>query len=349
MAPTFQYIPVADIALDDETHMMTYRPQMGALRHSVTRAGVLMPLHLRRLSERVQLQVVCGFKRLRICQEAGHTSVPALVYRAAELPAERALLLALHDNLGCRELNPVEKARVLWRLQHDFGYQRPTLIEEFCPLLGLPPRATTLEAYYALANLDDALQAATVEGVLPLETALWIGRHTATDAQALVELFTGLKLGTNRAREFATWIDDVCRRDDCSAAWLLHHLGVGQLLADATLAGPPRVEKIRRCLRQAANDSFADELRRHSPPPIDQDAWSATMSSIDALIAQAEDSCYCSTASCDKASEALDEVRTLVYDFDSLASGSATGWSNPGTRQETIQRLLRNAESLIEP
>ena len=98
-----------------------------------------------------------------------------------------------------------------------------------------------------------------------------------------------------------------------------------------------------------ANDSFADELRRHSPPPIDQDAWSATMSSIDALIVQAEDSCYCSTASCDKASEALDEVRTLVYDFDSLASGSATGWSNPGTRQETIQRLLRNAESLIEP
>ena len=188
MAPTFQYIPVADIALDDETHMMTYRPQMGALRHSVTRAGVLMPLHLRRLTERVPLQVVCGFKRLRICQEAGHTSVPALVYSAAELPAERALLLALHDNLGCRELNPVEKARVLWRLQHDFGYQRPTLIEEFCPLLGLPPRATTLEAYYALANLDDALQAATVEGVLPLETALWIGRHTSTDAQALVDL-----------------------------------------------------------------------------------------------------------------------------------------------------------------
>ncbi len=276
MAPTFQYIPVADIALDDETHMMTYRPQMGALRPSVTRAGVLMPLHLRRLSERVHLQVVCGFKRLRICQEAGHTSVPALVYRAAELPAERALLLALHDNLGCRELNPVEKARVLWRLQHDFGYQRPTLIEEFCPLLGLPPRATTLEAYDALANLDDALQAATVEGVLPLETALWIGRHTATDAQALVELFTGLKLGTNRAREFATWIDDVCRRDDCSAAWLLHHLGVGQLLADATLAGPPRVEKIRRCLRQArypqlsAHEQRFQEALRHLrlPPQI---------------------------------------------------------------------------------
>ena len=96
-----------------------------------------------------------------------------------------------------------------------------------------------------------------------------------------------------------------------------------------------------------ANDSFADELRQHSPPPIDQDAWSATMSSIEELIAEAEDSCYCSTASCDKASEALDEVRSLVYDFDSLASGSASGWSNPGTRQETIQRLLGDARNLV--
>ena len=96
-----------------------------------------------------------------------------------------------------------------------------------------------------------------------------------------------------------------------------------------------------------ANDSFAEELRRHSPPPIDQDAWSTTMSSIDGLIGEAENKCYCSTASCDKASEALDELRSLVYDFDSLASGTATGWSNPGTRQETIQRLLRAAESLV--
>lgn len=97
-----------------------------------------------------------------------------------------------------------------------------------------------------------------------------------------------------------------------------------------------------------ANDSFADELRQHSRPPIDPDAWSATMSSVEEQIAEAESSCSCSTASCEKASEALSELQSLVYDFDSLASGSATGWSNPGTRQETIQRLLGDAQSLID-
>ena len=73
------------------------------------------PLHLRQPSEQARLQV-CGLKRLLACQQTGHTSVPALVYRAIELSEQQALLLALYDNLGCRALNAVEKGRILLRL-----------------------------------------------------------------------------------------------------------------------------------------------------------------------------------------------------------------------------------------
>jgi hypothetical protein len=97
-----------------------------------------------------------------------------------------------------------------------------------------------------------------------------------------------------------------------------------------------------------ANDVFAEELRQYSRPPINPDAWSDTMSSVEGLIGAAENSCFCSTPACIKASEALGELRSLVFDFDSLASGSVSGWSNPGTKQETIQRILREAEALIE-
>jgi len=250
MASVFRHVPLTEIALDDYTFIVTYRPEMQALQRSVARVGVLTPLHLRQPSDQTPLQVVCGSKRLLACQQTGHTGVPALVYSAAELSEQQAFLLALHDNLGCRALNTVEKGRILLRLQH-FGYQPEALLQEFCPLLDLPPRAAILETYGRLATLEDSLQGAVVEGVLPLETALWIGTCAAADHQALLDLFTGLKVGANRAREFATYIDEICQRDACAPATLLHALGVPAVLAATQLAGPQKLERVRRVLRQA--------------------------------------------------------------------------------------------------
>jgi hypothetical protein len=262
MAPIFQYVALADIADDDTTCIVTYRPQMELLRRSVARLGVLTPLHLRRFPERPRLQVVCGSKRLQACQAAACTRVPALIYEAEELSDEQAFLLALHDNLGCRPLNVVEKARILHRLRQDFHYPTATLIDVWCPLLALPPRPETVDAYCHLARLDDALQAATVEGVLPLDTALWIGQHSAADRQAWLVLLTGLKLSSSRVREFASLIDDICQRDACSVASLLTRLGIARLLDEPTLAGPQKIEHVRRLLRQTRYPRFSAHEQR---------------------------------------------------------------------------------------
>src|SRR5215467_11450744 len=147
MAPLFRQVALTEIVLDDRTFIVTYRPEMQALQRSIAQVGVLTPVHLRQASAQAPLQIVCGSKRLLACQQTGHTNVPALVYSAAELPEPQAFLLALHDNLGCRVLNAVEKARVLLRLRQHFHYQPGTLLQEFCPLLGLPPRLEALEAY----------------------------------------------------------------------------------------------------------------------------------------------------------------------------------------------------------
>lgn len=251
MAPVFRHVSLPEIAVDDRTFIVTYRPEMQALQRSVAHVGVLTPLHLRQPTDRAPLQVVCGSKRLLACQRTGYTSVPALVYSAAELSEPQAFLLALHDNLGCRVLNAVEKARILWHLRQDLHTPSAVLLQEFCPLLDLPPRAETLQTYGSLATLEDALQAAVVEGALPLETALWIGAHTVEDHQALLALFTGLKVGSNRAREFAAYIDEICQRDVCSPAALLQDLGIPALLTNPQLAGPQKLDSVRRVLRQA--------------------------------------------------------------------------------------------------
>jgi ParB family chromosome partitioning protein len=262
MAPTFHFVPVSDIAPELNTYSVTYRPQMDALQRSVTRAGVLTPLHLRRHTASARLQVVCGTKRLQACQDAGYRRVPALIHEAAELSEEQAFLLAVHDNLGCRRLNVVEKARVVCRLWEDFHYSIATLLDVWCPLLDLPPRRSTLEAYGEFVRLDDVLQAATIDDALSVETALWIGRHEAVDRQVLVALFTGLKLSNNRVREFAGLIDEICQRDACSAAVLLNSLQIPALLVDSPLSGPQKIEHIRRVLRQVRYPRFSAHEQR---------------------------------------------------------------------------------------
>ena len=274
--PAFSHVPVTHIALDDEAFVVTYRPQMQRLLESVARMGVLTPLHLRRTDETAPLQLVAGSKRLRAARQAGQATVPALVHEADDLSAHQAFLLAVHDNLACRPFNAVEKARILRRLRHDFQVPDATLTDQVCPLLDLPPRAGTLRAYCTLATLDDALQAATVENALPVDVAVWVGGLDAADRQAVLPLFAGLQLGSNRAQECASYIDEVCQREACSADALVERLGIPALLANPQRSGPQKREAVRHALRQARYPQLTAHERRyreavrrlHLPPAI---------------------------------------------------------------------------------
>ena len=274
--PAFSHVPVTDIALDDEAFVVTYRPQMQRLVESVARMGILSPLHLRRAAESAPLQLVAGSKRLRAARQAGQATVPALLHEVDELSEHQAFLLAVHDNLACRPFNAVEKARILRRLRHDFQVPDATLSDQVCPLLDLPPRADTLHAYCTLAMLDDALQAATVESALPVDVAVWVGGLDAADRQAVLPLFAGLQLGSNRAQECASYIDEVCQREACSAAALVERLGIPALLANPQRSGPQKREAVRHALRQARYPQLTAHERRyreavrrlHLPPAI---------------------------------------------------------------------------------
>ena len=260
--PTFGHVPVADIAADDQPFVVTYRPQMQRLVDSVARVGVLTPLHLRRPAAPAPLQLVAGSRRLGAARRTGQATVPALIHEARELSEEQGFLLALHDNLACRVFNAVEKARALRRLRHDFRYAVDTLIETFCPLLDLPPRPDVVDSYCTLAVLDEELQAATVDYGLPVEAALWVGGLAAPDREAVLPLFTTLQLGSNRARECVAHIDEVCQRDDCTAAELFERLGIAALLADPQRSGPQKRDAVRQALHQARYPRFTAHERR---------------------------------------------------------------------------------------
>lgn len=249
MAPVFRDVDLTEIDADDVACVVTYHPDMSALQRSIAGAGVLTPLHLRALKGRDKLQLISGWKRVLACREAGHTHVPALIHEADELSNEAAFLLAVHENLGCRTFNAVEKGRVLQRLRQQFQYPVDELVKTWCPRLDVPPRLDAFGAHCTLITLNESLQDAVIAGNLPLETALWIGRQKGADREVLQSMFAQLKLGQNRIREFVTLIDEICLRDECGVVQLWEELDLAGVLSDPELSGSQCVEQLRRRLR----------------------------------------------------------------------------------------------------
>lgn len=99
-----------------------------------------------------------------------------------------------------------------------------------------------------------------------------------------------------------------------------------------------------RCVATAesASETFGRGLRNFSSPPVDIDAWEVFVEGLKEKMYDADTECNCPRDSCQRASEALEELDRLIDDFDGSLKGSGMPL-NPARRQETIDRLLKRA------
>lgn len=86
------------------------------LAESIKAQGVMQPIVIRPAgSERYE--IIAGERRWRAAQLAGLEKIPALI---KEVPDEAAIAMALIENIQREDLNPVEEAFALKRLQDEF-------------------------------------------------------------------------------------------------------------------------------------------------------------------------------------------------------------------------------------
>jgi len=91
------------------------------LAQSIRSQGVMQPITLRPLQASdaggTRYEIIAGERRWRACQLAGLDTVPAII---RELTDEAAIAMALIENLQRDDLNPMEEAYALERLQQEF-------------------------------------------------------------------------------------------------------------------------------------------------------------------------------------------------------------------------------------
>ncbi|MFE8070400.1 ParB/RepB/Spo0J family partition protein [Marinobacteraceae bacterium S3BR75-40.1] len=95
------------------------------LAESIRQQGVMQPVVVRPVAEG-QFELIAGERRWRAAQLAGLDRIPALI---RDVPDEAAIAMALIENIQRENLNPIEEAVALHRLQDEFGLTQAQVAE----------------------------------------------------------------------------------------------------------------------------------------------------------------------------------------------------------------------------
>jgi ParB family chromosome partitioning protein len=87
------------------------------LAESIKAQGVMQPIVIRPIGSN-RYEIIAGERRWRACQLAGLEKIPAIV---RDVPDEAAVAMALIENIQREDLNAVEEAVALKRLQDEFS------------------------------------------------------------------------------------------------------------------------------------------------------------------------------------------------------------------------------------
>lgn len=115
---TLRQLPVDFIQPGKYQPRMDLRPEaLEELANSIRVQGVMQPIVVRPISTN-KYEIIAGERRWRATQLAGLDKIPVII---REVPDNAAIAMALIENIQRENLNPVEEAQALKRLQDEFA------------------------------------------------------------------------------------------------------------------------------------------------------------------------------------------------------------------------------------
>ena len=108
------------------------QPALQELAETIKVEGVIQPLLVRQIG-RDQYEIIAGERRWRGAQLAGLATVPAVI---REVSDQKAMAVALIENIQREDLNAIEEAAGLQRLLDEFGLTHQAVAEVVGPFQG---------------------------------------------------------------------------------------------------------------------------------------------------------------------------------------------------------------------
>lgn len=177
------------------------------LADSIRAQGVMQPIVVRLIGED-KYEIIAGERRWRATQLAGLDKIPAVV---RDVPDEAAIAMALIENIQREDLNPIEEAMALKRLQDEFELTH----QEVAQAVG--KSRTTVTNLLRLIALDDEVKKLLEHGDLEMGHARAILSLEAGQQREVARQIVGKGLTVRQAEALVRKIQDEKNRDSSVA------------------------------------------------------------------------------------------------------------------------------------
>lgn len=131
---------------------------LSELASSIKAQGIMQPIVVRPIGAG-RYEIIAGERRWRAAKLLDMDSVPVIVKEVAD---EAAIAMALIENIQREDLNPLEEALALQRLQQQFELTQQQLAE------AVGKSRTTITNLLRLVNLPDEVQTMLIHGDLEM-------------------------------------------------------------------------------------------------------------------------------------------------------------------------------------
>ena len=244
-----QMVHVNSIDCSPGPYCMSFEYDLNPLILSINHVGLLNSPMLLASDHSNKLLIISGYRRLEALRHLGIDTIPCRIFQASDLDPLHCLLLNLYDNLSTRELNHVEKAMVLVRLENIAPEK--TIIEEYLPVLGLLPRKDIFSLYTRMVGeLGESGKTDLAMGRLSLQAVKILLDLKKNTRDAILDFFSNLRLNTNQQRQLIDFIVDISIIEKRSVSNLLSDSSIREIEVNNRMNGPQKAKAVMKLFRK---------------------------------------------------------------------------------------------------
>jgi hypothetical protein len=206
--------------------------------------------------------VVCGFRRIQALRSLGRSQVLARMIPERSYDALHGFEWSLWDNLSHRQLNPLEKARLLHKLRNICGVSSETLTKTYLPLLGLGPHDNVLESYVRLNGVHPALRRCLLEGRLTLSSMETLAAMPQATQSRMASLMSAIRLSASLQRKILNLLRELSAMAGARIDAPLDNPEMQSILADSRPSPFQKGERLYEVLYRMKNPGLTAALDR---------------------------------------------------------------------------------------
>ena len=252
----FIEVNIDQINFDDLSYIFSVESDLSQLLTSIKNAGLINSPILEFTSDKTY-RIVTGVKRIKALVQLKIKKFTAKVfYSENKKPTLELFLLNLHENVGTRELNIIEKANVIHKLINIFNLPKDQVTKEFLPLLKLAENPQIINRYLPLINLEENIKKAVDEEFISIDIAISFMNSSQEDRSKIFNLFDQLKLGKNRQKEFLRLLMDIKVITNKTISFILENENIQSIVQDKKLTLALKINRIKDVLKKLRYPNF---------------------------------------------------------------------------------------------